>query len=414
MTVPTQIEIDPALVERYLRDLARHGAVGATGVSRTVYSPEWAAAQDQVAGWGKDAGLAVRRDAVGNVWSRLDGTGGGKVVVTGSHIDSQRPGGQYDGALGVIGSLIALRALREQLGPPKRPLEAVSLCEEEASRFGRTHFWGSRAVAGRIEPGETETLRDYDGVSMAEAMRSVGLDPAAIPTAQRTDIDAYIELHIEQGPVLEHRGLPAGVVDRITGLRHYLVEVVGRADHAGGAPMDLRRDAMAGAAEMISRVIDAAVAMGPPTVTTVGRIRVEPNYPAIVPGKVTFMVDARHPDPTAIAQLFRRHEAVFDEVGRRRHLTVRWEVAQNHPPCPADPGLVRVLEEAARAAGVPTLTMHSGAGHDAQMMAHVAKVAMIFVQSKDGRSHTPDEFTALDHAVAGIRILATALRTLAY
>jgi allantoate deiminase len=409
-----RIEVDPELVERYLRELGRFGAVGAAGVSRPVYSPEWVAAQDQVAAWARDAGLAVRRDAVGNVWSRLDGIEKGKAIVTGSHIDSQRPGGRFDGALGVIGGLIALRALKRQIGPAKRPLEAVSLCEEEGSRFGRAHFWGSRAIVGRIEPGEAETLLDYDGISMAEAMRSVGLDPAAIPTATRTDIDTYIELHIEQGPVLEHRGLPAGIVNRITGLRHYLVEVVGRADHAGGAPMDLRRDPMAGAAEIISKVIDTAVAMGQPAVTTVGRILAEPNYPAIVPEKVTFMVDARHPDPEAIAQLFHRHETVFHEVGRHRHLTVRWEIVMDHPPCPADPTIVRVLEDAARMAGIPALTMHSGAGHDAQMMANVAKMAMIFVQSKDGRSHTPDEFTAHDHAVAGIRILATALHQLAY
>jgi allantoate deiminase len=414
MTMPRRIDIDPESVERYLRELARFGAVGPTGVSRTVYSPEWVAAQDQVAAWGRDAGLAVRRDAVGNIWSRLNGSGDGNVIVTGSHIDTQRPGGRYDGALGVIGGLIALGALKQQLGLPKRPLEAVSLCEEEGSRFGRTHFWGSRAIVGRIDRGEAETLRDYDGISMAEAMRSVGLEPAAIPAAKRTDIDTYIELHIEQGPILEERGLPTGIVDRITGLRHYLVEVEGRDDHAGGAPMDLRRDPMAGAVEIVSKVIETAVTMGRPAVTTVGRMLVEPNYPAIVPKRVQFMVDARHPDPAALNELFRLHEAVFGEVGRRRRLTVRWEIAMDHPPCPADPTTVRLLEGAARAAGVPACTMHSGAGHDAQMMANAAKMAMIFVQSKDGRSHTPDEFTALDHCVAGIQILATALQQLAY
>jgi allantoate deiminase len=408
------IVIDPARVERYLRRLASFGAVGSAGVSRTVYSPPWTAAQDQVAAWGEEAGLAVRRDAVGNVWSRLDGTADDKAIVTGSHIDSQRPGGQYDGALGVIGGLIALEALKKKFGPPKRPLEAVSFCEEEGSRFLGTHFWGSRAVVGVIGPDEADTIRDYDGISMADGMRAVGLDPAAIPTAKRTDIDTYIELHIEQGPILEQRGLPAGIVDRITGLRHYVVEVAGRDDHAGGAPMDLRRDPMAGAAEMISRVIETANAMGRPAVTTVGRVLVEPNYPAIVPKRVTFMVDARHPDPAAIVELFNRHEAVFDEVGQRRDLKVRWEIIMDHPPCPADPHTVRTLEEAARAAGVPAMTMHSGAGHDAQMMAEIAKMAMIFVQSKGGRSHTPEEFTALEHAVAGIQILATALHMLAY
>lgn len=408
------IVIDPARVEHYLRRLARFGAVGQTGVSRTVYAPPWTAAQDQVAAWGEEAGLAVRRDAVGNVWSRLEGTEGGKVIVTGSHIDSQRPGGQYDGTLGVIGGLIALDALKSAFGPPRRPLEAVSFCEEEGSRFLGTHFWGSRAVVGLIGPDEADTIRDYDGVSMADGMRAVGLNPEAIPTAKRSNIGTYIELHIEQGPVLEQRGLPAGIVDRITGLRHYVVEVVGHDDHAGGAPMDLRRDPMAGAAEIISRVIETATTMGRPAVTTVGRVLVEPNYPAIVPKKVTFVVDARHPDPAALAELFHRHEAAFDEVGRRRDLTVRWQVLVDHPPCPADARTVHTLEEAAGVAGVPVMTMHSGAGHDAQMMAKIADMAMIFVQSRGGRSHTPEEFTALDHAVAGIQILATGLYMLAY
>jgi allantoate deiminase len=390
-------DIDSALVERYLRQLASFGAVGPTGVSRPVYSPPWAAAQDQIATWGNQAGLTVRRDEVGNVWCRLEGTDNGKAIVSGSHIDSQLPGGQYDGALGVVGALIALDALKRQFGAPKRPLEAVSFCEEEGSRFAGTHFWGSRAVAGRVGPNEAETLRDYDGISMADAMRSVGLNPKAVGHASRSDIGTYLELHVEQGPVLEQRGLPAGIVNRITGLRHYRVEVVGRDDHAGGAPMDLRRDPMACAAEMISRVIDTASTMGRPAVTTVGRVIVEPNYPAIVPKKVTFMVDARHPDPAAIVELFRRHAAAFDEVGGRRHLPVRWEAIMDHPPCPADPATVQVLEEAARAAEVPVMTMHSGAGHDAQMMANIANMAMIFVQSKDGRSH-PDPRDRASHA----------------
>jgi allantoate deiminase len=409
-----QIQIDPALVERYIMELARHGAHGETGVWRTVYSPEWVQATDQYAAWCEEAGLRVRRDAVGNVWGRLEGRAGGGAIVSGSHIDSQRPGGRYDGALGAIAALVALRALREQFGAPQRPLEALAFCEEEGSRFPAARFWGSRAITGDIGEGEAERLRGYEGETMAEAMAAVGLDPARIGEARRDDIEAFIELHIEQGPILEQAGLPVGVVDAITGLRHYAVELRGTANHAGAFPMDLRRDPMAGAAEMIGRVVQTAIDWGRPAVTTVGRIAAEPNFPAIVPELLRFTVDARHPDPEAVERLYAAHEATLREVAARRGLEVDWQVTLTHPPCLADAGLVELLEGSARALEIPYLRMHSGAGHDSQVMANVCKVAMIFVQSKDGRSHTPAEFTSVAHAVAGIRVLAATLYRLAY
>ncbi|HEX8994655.1 MAG TPA: Zn-dependent hydrolase [Ktedonobacterales bacterium] len=410
----TPIAVDAALVERLLLELAQFGACETTGVSRTVYSPEWVAAQNQYAAWCAEAGLRVRRDAVGNVWGRLDGAFDGDVIVSGSHIDSQRPGGRYDGALGVISGLVALRTLKERFGAPQRSLECVSFCEEEGSRFPGAAFWGSRAVTGGIQLGEAEQLRGYDGVTMAEAMGAVGLDAGRITEAARNDIDTYIELHIEQGPVLEQAGLPAAIVNAITGLRHYEVELRGRADHAGAAPMDWRLDPMAGAAEIITGVTATAQHMGRPAVTTVGRLLVEPNGAAIVPEKVTFTIDARHPDPVALHTLFQRHEELITAVAQRRGLELSIRVIFDHPPCPADPELVRTLEQAAREQGIPTLTMHSGAGHDAQVMAQKARMAMIFVQSKGGRSHTPAEYTSIEHAVAGIQILTAALHKLAY
>jgi allantoate deiminase len=313
-----------------------------------------------------------------------------------------------------IGALIAIRTLKEQFGTPKRPLEAVSFCEEEGNRFPAANFWGSRAVTGRIKPDEVYRLRGYEGETIAEAMQAVGLDPARIGEAARDDIETFIELHIEQGPVLEQAGLPAAIVHAITGLRHYVVEVRGRSNHAGAFPMDLRRDPMAGAAEIISGVIDTAARIGRPAVTTVGRMLVEPNFPAIVPEKVTFTVDARHPDPVALQQLYGQHEDLFQTVAQRRGLEINWQITLDQPPCPADPATVQLLEEAAREQGIATTTMHSGAGHDSQVMSHTSKIAMIFVQSKDGRSHTPAEWTSIEHAVAGIRLLAAGLYKLAY
>jgi allantoate deiminase len=410
----SRIEIDPRLVERYVLGLARYGAHGETGVWRTVYSPEWVAAQEQVADWYREASLEVRRDAVGSVWGRLEGSEPGPAIASGSHIDSQTPGGRYDGALGVVAALVALRTLSEQFGRPRRTLEAVSLCEEESSRFHATNFWGSRAITGRIEPGEPERLFDFGGVTMAEAMRAAGLEPDRIGEAVRDDLDVWIELHIEQGPILEDEGFAVGVVYAITGIRHYVVELVGRSDHAGARPMASRLDAMAGAAEIVSEVIGVALELGPPAVTTVGRLEVEPNLAPAVPGRVLFTVDSRHPDPAVLTELHARQEALMREVAARRGLEVSWTTPLDLAPCVCTPEVVATLEQAARDERIAYRSIHSGAAHDTQNMARLARAAMVFVRSEGGRSHTPEEFTTIDDAVAGIRVLASALHRLAY
>jgi allantoate deiminase len=249
-------KIHPDLIENYVLQLARHGVWGETGVWRTVYSAEWIAAANLYAEWCKEAGLVVRSDAVGNVWGRLDGSSGGKSIVTGSHIDSQTPGGRYDGALGAVAGLVAIRALKEHYGTPKRTLETVALCEEESSRFPGANFWGSRAITGAISPNEPENLLSFDGETMASAMQNAGLDPRRILEAERDDIDIFIELHIEQGPVLEKAEVPVAIVSAITGLRHYFVQLKGTQNHAGAFPMDMRQDPMAGFAEIASMAID--------------------------------------------------------------------------------------------------------------------------------------------------------------
>ena len=184
--------IDPRRVESFIQELSQYGAYGETGVSRLVYSPEWIAAQDQVAGWMEESGLRVERDAVGNVWGYLDGRDREQpIVATGSHIDSQNPGGRFDGALGVIAGILAVAALRERHGQPRQTIGVVSLVEEEASRFPTANFWGSRAIVGRITPDEPRRLRGYDAVTMAEAMRDAGLDPARIATSLKRGINPF-------------------------------------------------------------------------------------------------------------------------------------------------------------------------------------------------------------------------------
>lgn len=408
------IEIDPAFVEKLILEFGGIGAHSGTGVWRTVYSPEWVMANDLFAHYGEEAGLAMRRDAVGNVWGVLKGSAGGPSIVSGSHMDTQTPGGRYDGTLGALSALIALKALKAQFGQPRRTLEAVSLCEEEGSRFPGANFWGSRAITGGITPDDPDRTLAYSGESIAEAMRVVGLDPAAIPSARRDDIESFIELHIEQGPILEQAGLPVAIVDAITGLRHYHVTLTGEQNHAGAFPMDLRRDPMAGFAEIASGVINTAHRLGRPAVTTVGRIEVDPNGAAVVPRQVRFTVDARHPDPVKRMELFALHETLMREVAARRRLDIAWTFAIDKDPCLSDPGLITTFVEAAKSQGVPTLRMASGAGHDTQTMAKIAKVVMLFVRSQDGRSHTPEEFSSIPDIVAGIKVLAAGLYALAY
>ena len=414
MNAPALPTVDPTEVEQRLFDLARHGAHSGTGVWRTAYSPEWVAAQDLVADWASAAGLSVRTDAVGNLWARSPGPAEGAAIVTGSHIDSQCPGGRYDGAAGVVAGLIALSALLARFGPPRRPVEVVSLCEEEGSRFPTAGFWGSRAITGAIAPGEAETVTDAGGSPISEAMRAIGLDPEAIPQARRSDIAAFLELHIEQGPVLEHAGLPVALVTAITGIRHTLVTLTGEANHAGAFPMDLRRDPMAGFAEIAGRVVDHAHRMGRPAVTTVGRVSAIPNAPAIVPASVTFTIDSRHPDPARHIAMDATHRALIAEVAARRGLTATLTPQFDLPPVPCDAGLLATMAEAAQAAGVPTLSMASGAGHDSQRMASICPTAMIFVRSAGGRSHCPEEFSTPQDLAAGISVLAGTLHRLAW
>ncbi len=409
----SKIEIDAGLVERYIMQLARFGAWGETGVWRPVYTPEWVAARDQFIAWCREAELDVRMDAVGNVWGKLPGREGGKSIVSGSHIDSQKPGGRYDGALGAIGALIAIRALKEQFGQPLRTLEAVALCEEESSRFA-ANFWGSRAVIGNIKPGDPERIVNAEGETIAGAMRAIGLDPDRSGEAKRDDIESFLELHIEQGPVLEQAGLPVAVVSGITGFRLYRVTLTGVANHAGAFPMDMRRDPMAGFSEIAGNIIDTAHRLGRPYVATVGQISVDPNQPTIIPGKVEFTIDARHAEPVSHHRLLDTIECLMREVASRRNLGIDWRVAADHAPCLSDPGILQALTAGAAEQDVPISTMTSGAAHDTQQMAKIAKVAMIFVRSKDGRSHTPEEFSSVEDMVAGIKVLAAGLHKLAY
>lgn len=403
------VGIDSDRLLRRIEELGRCG-LGASGRFRALYDDSWAEAMELVASWMREAGLQVRSDAVGNVWGRLEGAESHVAVVTGSHIDTVRGGGALDGALGVVAGIEALAAL-VGIGH-RKSIETVAFCEEEGSRFS-TQFWGSRAVVGEIAPDEAEGSTDDTGITLAGAMRLRGLDPLSVGDAARTDIETFVELHIEQGAVLHESGPRLGVVTSIAGTALLQVEMRGSADHAGTTPMSRRRDALVAAASAIQRVANAVRDFGDPAVATVGRITVEPGQSNVVPGVARFTVDVRHSVETDRTCLVEMIAEVCREAVSHADVDCNVTTLRDEKVVRADVSTSDVLRRACIAAGVEPRFMPSAALQDAQVMARRSRIGMIFVPSIGGRSHRGDEATAPEDLVLGTRALATALGLLA-
>lgn len=437
-TTGSRVDVDTHELAALLEALSRYGRDADGALYRPVYSPAWCEAQRFLAQRMAAAGLAVHTDAAGNLFGRLDPapilstptarsplpssrppptphpqSAPSGVVLAGSHLDTVKHGGPLDGAYGVCAALLAVAGLRRAHGPPRRPLEVVAICEEEGSRF-HANFWGSRAITGAIQPGEAESLHDADGTTMADAMRAAGLDAARLPEAERSDLACFLEAHVEQGPILEESGVPLGVVEAITGLQHLLVTVEGRQDHAGTTPMDRRHDALVGAAEMVLAIEAAAHQQGAPAVATVGRLECFPGATNIVPGRARFTIDVRHTNGATLARLAAQIRESCAATAARRGLAVHLQPLAAQPPVRMDAGLVALLERCARARGWPSRRMASGAGHDAQLLARRCPAVMLFVPSRGGRSHTPEEYSDPQHLARGATLLADALFALAY
>lgn len=401
------------ILERRLDELYTIGAAPDGGAYRPLYGTAWATAVERVERWLKNAGLKTRRDAVGNLWGRAEGTDKGKSIVTGSHIDTVRRGGRLDGALGIVAGLTAVEVLLKDNGTPRRTLEVVAICEEEGSRFP-TSFWGSRAIVGAIGKDEGDRISDTSGVTIAQAMRERGFDPSRIPSAARDDIDAFVELHIEQGAVLESSKSPLAVVSAIVGTAHLEITVTGRPDHAGTTPMELRQDALAASAAMIQAVESIARSLGSPAVATVGKIRAEPDQINVIPGRVVFTVDLRHADLGARRALEERIRSLCATIASERQLDIETRELQDRPPVPMHREVRALLARAAQDSGVNATEMVSGAGHDAQILAARCRVGMLFVPSIGGRSHCPEEATSPQDLELGTKVLRRALEQMAY
>jgi N-carbamoyl-L-amino-acid hydrolase len=403
------MRINADRLHKSLRQLAQIGATPGGGVTRLALSQEDRAGRDLLRRWMGDAGLTVRVDDLGNMTGRRAGTEGGAAVIMASHIDTVRRGGRYDGAYGVLAALEVMRTLNDAGVTTRQPLEMVNWTNEEGVRF-EPAMMASGAVAGRFTADYVYERTDRDGARFGDELERIGYKgsrqdrpgPAA----------AYLELHVEQGPVLEDAGIPVGVVEGIVGITWSDVTAEGHADHAGPSPMVLRRDALAAAARLITAVDDLAREVDG-AVGTVGRIAAEPNVINTIPGKVAMSVDLRHPDPATLDSLYARFEQLAGEIAARTGVSVGINRFWTSEPTPFAPEVVEAVQAAADELGVPNRRIWSGAGHDAKYMQDIVPSAMIFARSINGLSHCEQEYSTPEDLEAGANVLLLAALRLA-
>jgi len=360
------------------------------------------------------AGLETAMDGAGNVVGRLPGKNpDAPAVVIGSHTDTVPRAGYLDGALGVLTGLEAARAVQDAGLQLERPLEVISFADEEG-RFGG--MFGSQALCGLITPATLHSVNDIDGERLEDAMRRVGLDPlAALDAARpRESIHAYLELHIEQGPVLDRKGLSAGIVEGIAGLFKWQVALTGEANHAGSTPMDMRRDAFLGLADFaheIPRILDENG--NESSRATVGKAELVPGSPNTVPGAVNFTLDVRDLQLASLKELQAAFRKALSAIGRRRELKFDFDEISFIEPVDCNPAIRKRLLEAAEQNGIPCLEMPSGAAHDAQMVSRIAPIGLVFAPSKNGVSHSPAEWTDWADVEAAATIVLSAAAQIA-
>jgi N-carbamoyl-L-amino-acid hydrolase len=400
--------------ERLKRDLEELGTIGRTpegGVSRPSWSDADMAARRWLLARIAAAGMEPRVDPAGNICARWQP--GEPAVLVGSHLDSVPNGGTLDGALGVLARLECLRRIKEAAPPPRHPLELVAFTDEEGAFGG---FFGSYAFTGALRPELIPGITDSSGQRILDAMARHGLDALQAPQAARDPrgIRAYVELHIEQGPVLESRRVPIGVVEAIVGIHRLGITFRGRADHAGTTPMQDRKDAFLGAAELVLRGRELVLSRGTPASrVTVGIVRVRPGVANIVPAEAYLTYELREQSRETLRRLAADSRALAGEIARSHGLEVVVETILDIDPVPMSSLVMDTVAHAAGALGLQSLRMPAMAGHDAQVVGKVAPAGMIFVPSRDGRSHSPLEFTADEDLERGANVLLHTLLQLA-
>ncbi len=413
MTAP-ELRVDS---ERLQHDLDELSAIGRSERDHGIY--RMALSEGDMAGraWFRqrisDAGLELYVDGAANTHARLAWDGERPSVMTGSHLDSVPGAGHLDGALGVVVGLECLRRIQELQLPLRYPLEAVAFTDEEG-RFGG--MVGSQAISGRLTPETIFNARDLNGITLVDAMQACGYNANDALRARRTpeSLHAFVELHIEQGPILDRSHTPIGVVDAIAGLFKWDVRLLGSANHAGTTPMTMRNDAFGGVAELSGEIPRILEEDGSPrSVATIGRVQLFPGAANVVPGKAEFSLEVRDTDPLMLERLAEAFRKAISAIARRRGLMFEFEVLSELTPVKCDPGIVGVIENVTRDLGINATVMASGAAHDTQMMAGLTRAGMLFVPSKDGRSHSPAEWTPWEDIETGANVLLNTLYRLA-
>lgn len=387
-----------------LGTIGRHSD-GSGGVTRMSFTREERQAKDKVASYMREAGLAVREDAVGNLIGRLEGRDpDAPVVLVGSHVDSVPNGGDFDGPLGVLSAVEALQTIGEKTIKLMSPVEVVAFTDEEGARF---HFGmiGSRGVAGTLK--KTDLLNvDHNGISIEQAMKDYGLDPDQFKAAARVPerVKAYLEVHIEQGKVLESLDHPVGIVSGMAGILWLKFTLTGEAGHAGSTPMTFRKDPLV-AASAIIQAIEEEAAKRPRTVGTVGQLSLQPGGVNIIPGKVEFTLDLRDVDEPTRDEVEKAILSRAEQICKEREVHLHVEVLQRIAPVVCDEHLQTVMTDVFTEMDLEPTKVVSGAGHDGMQFKALCPVGMIFARSKNGISHHPDEYTSPEDCALSAEVL---------
>jgi N-carbamoyl-L-amino-acid hydrolase len=411
--VADALSVNVQRLESDLASLARIGRGETPGIHRTAFSEGDRAGRQWLRERLETAGFEVCIDGAANMGAIWPEGRDRSCVMTGSHLDTVPGAGQLDGALGVVCGLEALRVLSENDVALSRPVELVAFSDEEG-RFGG--MLGSQAMSGRLTPESIEQARDLDGVTLAEAMAACGYRAQSVLSAEREpdSIHAFVELHIEQGPVLERDGSAIGLVDGITGLFRWDVRLIGEANHAGTTPMDMRRDAFQAVAEFAMEIERILEEHGSPrSRATVGRVELVPGAANVVPGEARIALEVRDTDRRILKELGHAFRRTLSAIARRRDLGFEFDVVSELEPVACHERVMAAVARACEHAGIEPLRMPSGAAHDTQMMARIAPAGMIFVPSRGGRSHSPAEWTAPADIERGAQVLLRTLLELA-
>jgi allantoate deiminase len=406
------VDIKPQEVDEVI-DWLSNISVEGPGVTRLLYSAQWIEAQNSLKEKFEELGMKVEFDAVGNLFATIEGTEEPeKIIATGSHIDTVVEGGRFDGQLGVMGGYLAVKNLIETKGRPKKSLQVISMAEEEGSRFPYA-FWGSKNIFGLAKREEVEEIADTEGIRFVDAMREAGFDFLE-DGPKHNELEAFIELHIEQGNFLEAENKAVGVVNGIAGQKRYDVVLKGEANHAGTTLMEYRKDTVEAMLRMIVNGIDKAKAEGDPLVLTFGRVDPIPNTVNVVPGEVSFSIDCRHTDQAALNDFTEELENDMKQIASDMGIEIDINQWMDEAPTPMNDKIIHTIEEVCKEKELDYKVMHSGAGHDAQIFATYVPTGMIFVPSIKGISHNPEEHTETPDLVQGIEALKSSLEKLAY